>query len=186
VEPPHGELHLVDSVAGCVDRTICRTHYRRSKHRVVVSAALELAALVAATSDPGWRAITVERGKEPGSHPVCQQLTVAGGVDAARSLLEAAAELRVAALRGAVPLFETASKVLYDTGALDEDQLFGNDFFGGDMSDDHTRFVWGSATLTEIEALRPSPATLASMLWGSVARFVDVSSVSRPRKRAAS
>ena len=97
-----------------------------------------------------------------------------GDVAAAMALLEVAGELRVAALRGAVPIFESTSEQLYRTGVLDEDELFGNDHTSGDMVDAETRFVWGTVTLAEILELRPSPADLAALLWGAIDAFISI------------
>src|SRR5690606_31662245 len=127
--------------------TICRMLYQRSKHRMVIASALELAAIAATTGNREWRAVTVARAATAGGKPECRTLEITGDIAAARSLLDVAAELRVAALRGAVPLFEAASHDLHRYGALDEDLLFGGDFVRGDMSDDETRFVWGAATI---------------------------------------
>jgi hypothetical protein len=112
-------------------------------------------------------------------------LTASGGPEEAKRLLDVAAELRVAALRGAVPVFEQSSYAMH-RGEFDEETLFGNDYSSssGDLRDDETRFVWGTMTLPEVMALSPSPMELASMLWGAVEAFVTTEKLKAPRGRA--
>ena len=186
--PPRlaGELRLTDVVAGVAGSTICRVSYRRPKSRVIVGAALDLAAAVVATGRHDWQALTVTRGASGSNAPLCQVLHVAAGdpFAAAMSLLETAAELRVAALTGAVPLFEETSKTLHGKGFIDEEILLGNGFVPGDMGDAHTQFVWGSVTTAEMLRLTPTPLALARMLWGAVHWFAGVAEPV-PAKRAA-
>jgi hypothetical protein len=176
---------LVDTVRGVTGTTICRLHFRRPKKRIVVGAAIDLAAAVAATGSGDWQAIVATRGASRTTKPECHLLRVVGDVSAATALLEVAAELRVAALRGAVPIFEAASELLHRTGVLDEDVLFGSEYDGGDMADLDTRFVWGAVTMAEILDLQPSVAELAAMVWGSVDAFVSIDKLDpAPARRA--
>jgi len=174
-----GDLWLADVVAGVAGSTICRLHYRRPKSRVIVAAALDLAAAVVSTGTGDWRALTVTRGASGTAPPACQllQVVAAEPVVAAMNLLETAAEFRVAALTGAVPLFEEMSKDLHSNGFIDEETLLGNGFVPGDMGDPHTRFVWGSVTTAEMLRLTPTPLMLARMMWSAV---YGLASITKP------
>ena len=176
-----GALRLIDTVRGVAGTTIARLQYRRPKRRVIVGAALDLAALVVATGSTDWRGVTVTRGESKDLHPHCHVLTVSGGPDEAKRLLDVAVELRVAALRGAVPVFEQSSYAMHH-GEFDEETLFGNEYTSGDLSDDETRFVWATMTMPEVMALSPSPVELASMLWGAVEAFVTTAKLQAPRQ----
>ena len=178
-----GALRLIDTVRGVAGTTIARLQYRRPKRRVIVGAALDLAALVVATGSTDWRGVTVTRGESKDLHPHCHVLTVSGGPDEAKRLLDVAVELRVAALRGAVPVFEQSSYAMHH-GEFDEETLFGNEYTSGDLSDDETRFVWATMTMPEVMALSPSPVELASMLWGAVEAFVTTDKLQAPRSRS--
>ena len=181
---PSGELRLADSVSGITGSTICRLSYRRPKARVLMGAALDLAAAVVATGRSDWQALTVTRGASGNAPPACHVLRVGAGepVAAAMSLLETAAELRFAALQGAVPLFEESSQELFTTGFIDEELLLGNQFKRGDMGDPHTQFVWGGVTTAEMLRLMPSPLVLARMVWGAVTWFASVEKVETPKR----
>jgi exodeoxyribonuclease V gamma subunit len=173
------KLHLSDRVTGTAERVLCRIAYRRPRPGHVVAAAIDLAAVVVATGDPGWRAVAASRPARGAGKPQCHLFDVNPDdpVGAAHALLETAAELRVAALSGPLPLFETTTQTLFETGVLDEEALVGTEFRGGDLDDDGNRFVWGDVAVAELAALEPSPRQLAQALWGAVDAFVSMRAV---------
>ena len=85
-------------------------------------------------------------------------------------MLDAAATIRTAALCGAVPLFEEASRLLHTDGYLDEATLLGDGFVRGDMDDPETGFVWSGASSSDI--LQLGPRRWADLLWGAISDFV--------------
>ena len=143
-----GSLRLTDSVGGIADGVICRLQYRRPRNATLVAAAIDLAAVVLATGDDRWRAVTVTRPAQRSGTPECHLFDVVADDPpaAARALLQAAAELRVAALRGAVPVFERTTRTLYESGYIDEDELVGTDYRRGDLTDPSNHFVWGDVS----------------------------------------
>ena len=178
-------LRLTDSVGGISDRVICRLQYRRPRNATLLAAAFDLAAVVLTTGDDRWRAVTVTRPAQRSGTPECHLLDVvaADPTEAARGVLQAAADLRVAALCGAVPVFERTTRTLYDFGYIDEDELVGTDYRRGDLSDLTNHFVWGEISVAELIALDPSPRDLAVHLWGSVFAFAKIVKVDE-RQRA--
>ena len=126
-------LRLVDRVDRIADGVICRLGYRRPRSGLLVAAAVDLAAAVLATGDTRWRALTVTRAAQGNGAAECHLLSVtaADPLAAARTMLETAAGIHVAALRGAVPVFETTTRRLYDDGYVDEDELDGTDYRNG-------------------------------------------------------
>ena len=172
-------LQLVDRVGRIAGGVICRLGYRRPKPGFLVAAAIDLAAAVLASGDARWRALTVTRAAQ-GSGATEGHLfdvTAADPQGAARTLLETAAELHVAALSGAVPVFETSTRTLYDKGFVDEDELVGTDFRTGDLDDASNHFVWGDITVGELTALSPAPEALAHRIWGAIHAFASVEKV---------
>ena len=182
---PPGSLRLTDSVGGIADGVICRLQYRRPRNTTLVAAAIDLAAVLLATGDHKWRALTVTRPAQRSGTPECHLLDVVADDPpvAARALLEAAAEVRVAALRGAVPVFERTTRTLHESGYIDEDELVGTDYRRGDLTDPSNHFVWGDVSVSELMAVEPSPADLAVHVWGAVNALVDVAKVD-DRQRA--
>jgi exodeoxyribonuclease V gamma subunit len=173
-------LRLVDRVVGIGGQVLCRLAYRRPKPRTIIAAVLDLAALVATTGDSAWRALTVTRGASGGSGGAACHLIQVVAVHpqaAAFVLLRTAAELRVAALSVAVPVFEQTTKTLYERNHVDEDELVGSDYSTGDLSDVANRFVWGDLSVSELTAMSPSPQDLANSLWGAVEAFAAVDPV---------
>ena len=172
-------LHLVDTVDGIADGVICRLGYRRPKPGILVAAAIDLAAVVLATGDRRWRALTATRAVQGNGGAECHlfEVTAADPPAAARALLETAAELRVAALRGAVPVFELTTRTLYHDGFIDEDELVGTEYRNGDLDDASNHFVWGDITVGELLALSPSPGDLAGRIWGAIHALTSLDKV---------
>ncbi|HET9546930.1 MAG TPA: hypothetical protein VFO97_03800, partial [Desertimonas sp.] len=144
-----------------------------------IAAAIDLAAAVVVTGDAGWRALTVTRAAQGNGSAEAHLLavTAADPPVAARAVLESAAALHRSALRGAVPVFETTTRRLYDDGFVDEDELDGTDYRRGDLDDAPNSFVWGTITVGELMALSPSPAELAQAIWGSIHALASVDKV---------
>jgi hypothetical protein len=165
-----GRLHLVDSVGRVRDGVIYRLGYRRPRAGFLVAAAIDLAAVVLVTGDGRWRAVTATRSSQGTGSAECHlfEVTAADPQAAARRLLETAAELRVAALSGAVPVFETTTRTVYEKGFIDEDELIGSDFRTGDLTDANNHFVWGDISVGEMTMLSPSPKELADRIWGAI------------------
>jgi hypothetical protein len=163
-------LQLVDSVGRISDGVIYRLGYRRPRAGFLVAAAIDLAAVVLATGDGRWRAVTATRASQGTGSAECHlfEVTAADPQAAARRLLETAAELRVAALSGAVPVFETTTRTVYEKGFIDEDELLGSDFRTGDLTDASNHFVWGDISVGEMTMLSPSPKELADRIWGAI------------------
>jgi exodeoxyribonuclease V gamma subunit len=163
-------LRLVDSIGRIRDGVIYRLGYRRPKAGFLVAAAIDLAAAVLATGDRAWRAVTATRAAQGTGAAECHVFDVIATDPqaAARTLLETAADLRVAALSGAVPVFEATTRTVYDKGFVDEDELVGTDFRKGDLADPSNHFVWGDISVGEISALSPSPKQLADRIWGAI------------------
>jgi exodeoxyribonuclease V gamma subunit len=172
-------LRLIDTVGGISDRVICRLQYRRPRNATLLAAAFDLAAAVLTTGDDSWRAVTVTRPAQRSGTPECHLLDIvaADPTVAARALLQAAADLRVAALCSAVPVFERTTRTLYDSGYIDEDELVGTEYRRGDLSDLSNHFVWGEVSVAELMAVEPSPRDLAVHLWGTVAAFAAIAKV---------
>jgi hypothetical protein len=172
-------LRLVDSVRRISDGVIYRLGYRRPKAGFLVTAAVDLAAVVLVTGDGGWRAVTATRGAQGSGTAECHlfEVIAADPRAAARALLETAAELRVAALAGAVPVFETTTRTLYDKGFIDEDEFVGNDYRMGDLTDVSNHFVWGDISVGEVTTLSPSPKALADRIWGAIHALVSLEPV---------
>ncbi len=175
-------MRLVDTLAHIVhhDRfgsVVCRLSYTRARARTHLEAAIHLAAAVAATERTDWFAIIATRGAS-GVKPAVAMLGVTGqgdeGVADARRLLASAAEIHLAARRSAIPLFEEASRVLHETGSLQEEPLRGNDQYNkrADFSDIDTGFIWDSVPVADILAMQPSPQVYADLLWSAVDDFV--------------
>ena len=165
-------LRLVDRVDRIADGVICRLGYRRPRPGFLVAAAIDLAAAVLATGDAGWRALTVTRaaqGNGADRVPPASSVTAADPLAAARTLLETAAEFHVAALRGAVPVFETIDADDSTTMASStRTSSSARTIATGDLDDAGNRFVWGDITVGELIALSPSPADLAQSIWGAI------------------
>ncbi len=163
-------LHLVDSVGRISDGVIYRLGYRRPKEGFLVAAAIDLAAVVLATGDRRWRAVTATRASQGAGSAECHlfEVVAADPQGAARRLLETAADLRVAALSGAVPVFETTTRTVYEKGFIDEDELVGTDHRFGDLADASNHFVWGDISVGEMTMLSPSPKELADRIWGAI------------------
>jgi len=167
-------LRVVDRLgaiadAGPAGSALCRLTYTRPKSRTYVESVLHLAAAVVATGRTDWLAITATRGSSRTSRPIVAVVGPAGLAEAQR-LLDAAATVRVAALSGAVPLFEEASRALYETRVLDDELLVGSDYQRGDLDDLDTGFVWAGATSADV--LRLGPRAWADRLWGAIDDFV--------------
>lgn len=180
--PPAGALRLTEAVGGIAGNVLARVWYRRSRSRHLLGVTLELAAVVAATQSTDWRAVLVTRGEKSGAKPLCQVVTVRRE-RAAAALLDMAAELRVAALRSAVPLFEETSRTFHEHRFVDEEKLFGSDYTPGDLGDDDTGFVWGAATVSDVLTCEPSFSDLADALWSSVSAFARVDALTPRRAR---
>ncbi len=164
---------------------ICRLQYRRPRNATLVAAAIDLAAVVLTTGDGRWRAVTATRPAQRSGTPECHLFDVVADdpPDAARAVLQAAAELRVAALRSAVPVFERTTRTLYESGYIDEDELVGTDYRRGDLTDPSNHFVWGEVSVAELMAIEPSPHDLAVHLWGAISALVKIAKVDE-RQRA--
>ena len=178
-------LRLTDSVGGLTDHVICRLQYRRPRNATLVATAIDLAAVVLTTGDDRWRAVTVTRPAQRSGTPECHLLDIVADDPpaAARALLQAAAELRVAALCSAVPVFERTTRTLFDSGYIDEDELVGTDYRRGDLADASNHFVWGEVSVAELMAVEPSPHDLAVHLWGAIAALAKITKVD-DRQRA--
>lgn len=174
-----GHLRLADRVVGIADGVVVRLGYRRPRPRAIVAAALDLAAVVLATGGSARRALTVTRVQRGFGAPECHlfEVTADDPVSAARRLLEVAAELRVAAFRGAVPVFERTTRQLFDDGFIDEEVLIGNDFRRGDLDEPSNHFLWGDVTVAELGSLQPAPLELAVALWGAIAALMSITKV---------
>jgi hypothetical protein len=140
---------------------------------------------VLATGDDRWRAVTVTRPAQRSGTPECHLIDVVADDPpaAARALLVAAAELRVAALGGAVPVFETTTRTLYESRYIDEDELVGTDYRRGDLADASNHFIWGDVSVAELMAVEPSPLALADHLWGAITALATIAKVD-DRQRA--
>jgi exodeoxyribonuclease V gamma subunit len=183
VAPSH--LHLTDSVGGIADAVICRLQFRRPRNATLVATALDLAAVVLATGDDRWRGVTVTRPAQRSGTPECHLIDVVADDPpaAALALLVAAAELRVAVLGGAVPVFETTTRTLYESRYIDEDELVGTDYRRGDLADASNHFIWGDVSVAELMAVEPSPLALADHLWGAITALATIAKVD-DRQRA--
>jgi exodeoxyribonuclease V gamma subunit len=187
-------VRLVDRVVGLSDTTMLRLEFSRPHHRFELDAALRLAALVVAFPDEHWRAVIVTRGESKRPAPLVIDLdpVADGRVEAATTLLEVALDLRLRALCEPIPLFERSSREMFDIGTLADDELFENPIRGGDRSEMHTGFIWGSFSAEEMLAVPYQPgvddgipevrvpgfanpsraASYATYLWSAVRAFV--------------
>jgi exodeoxyribonuclease V gamma subunit len=165
-----GTLRLNDHVAGITGHTICRIGYRRPRLAALIGGAIDLAAAVIATEQAEWQAICVTRPPSRSTTPECHRLDITADdpLKAARQLLESAAELHVAAVRGAVPVFEQTSRGLHIDGVIDEELLIGDEFHTGELAEPENQFVWGDITGSELLTMTPSPRLLAELIWGSI------------------
>ena len=163
-------LRLVDRVGRIRDGVIYRLGYRRPRAGLLIAAAIDLAAVVLATGDGRWQAVTATRASTGAGSAECHlfEVIAADPQAAARRLLETAADLRVAALSGAVPVFETTTQTVYEKGFIDEDELVGTDYRRGDLADASNHFVWGDISVGEMTMLSPSPKELAERIWGAI------------------
>ncbi|WP_162941510.1 exodeoxyribonuclease V subunit gamma [Desertimonas flava] len=179
---PPLSVRLVDTLAHIVhtDRfgsVVCRLSYTRARTRTHLEAAIHLAAAVAATGRTDWFAVSATRGSS-GVKAAVSVLGVTGqgdeGIADARRLLAAAAEIHLAARRSAIPLFEETSRVLHETGTLQEEPFRGNDQYNkrADLADIDTAFIWDSVPIADILAMHPSPQVYADLLWNAVDDFV--------------
>lgn len=157
---------------------LCRLSYTRPKPRAYLEAAVHLAAAVVATGRTDWYAVSATRAKSSSVKPEVAVLGVAGtgreGIDDARRLLAAAAEIHLVARRRSIPLFEETSKLLHDRGIFDEESLVGNDAyrFNADLADADAAFVWSGVPVPDITRMSPPPEVYAGLLWGAVEAFV--------------
>ena len=164
-------VRLVDQVGRIADGVICRLGYRRPRSGLLIAAAIDLAAAVLATGDAGWRALTVTRAAQGNGSAECTSARRHRRRSAGRrpsACWRRPPSCTVAALRGAVPVFETTTRRLYDDGFVDEDELVGTDYRRRRPRRCHQHFVWGDITVGELIALSPSPAELAQAIWGSI------------------
>jgi hypothetical protein len=76
--------------------------------------------------------------------------------------------VRLLALREPIPLFEHSSEVLFSTGS------FNDSTYADDLTDEHTRFLWGDSTPDDIlsGATGAFASALADSLWGAYHSFV--------------
>jgi exodeoxyribonuclease V gamma subunit len=143
-------VRLAAVIERIADDLLVRVEFSRPKNRHHITAALELAALVVTDPDRDWRALLISRAKSGGTKPTVIDLVPVSGadrVDAARRFLQAALAIHLRALREPVPLFDKSSRILFDTGNYEDEDL------ESDMRDNHTGFMWGEATSDEILAI---------------------------------
>jgi exodeoxyribonuclease V gamma subunit len=187
--------HDVHQVAGdCV----VRVEFSRPKHRQLVSAAIELAALCVAYPKQSWSATVVRRPDRRDGSPDVVDLTVRDAQQrtaGAQRLLEVALDLRLRAAREPIPLFEASSQLIAVDGTLSDETVFEGAGYGpGDLSDDQVSFVWSAVSAEEMLAIpyrtrvdEPIPprqlpgfsghsraASFARYLWDAVYDFVDI------------
>jgi exodeoxyribonuclease V gamma subunit len=187
--------HDVHQVAG---DCLVRVEFSRPKHRQVVSAAIELAALCVAYPAQPWSAIVIRRPAKGDGQPDVVELAVRDPqrrAASAQRLLDAALDLRLRAAREPIPLFEGTSALIATDGQLSDETVFEGSAYGpGDLSDEHVSFVWSAVSAEEVLSVEyrhgvdePVPprslpgfaghsraASFAFYLWDALDDFVAV------------
>lgn len=141
-------VQLRDRVSRIAGHRLIRVTFTRPGPRPMISAVLELAALVAQYPEHPWEALVVMRPKTSGAQKAtASRLRPTNSSRrrcAAIHLLEVAVAFHHRALREPLPFFEKSSKTLYETRTIDDDE------YGRDLMRDAAGFLWSGYTADDV------------------------------------
>lgn len=139
---------LIDElITGLDTHRLIRVSFVRPGQRPIVSAAIELAALVATEPQHPWEAVVVNRPSSGGRRATVSRLVPVDSPSRASiavDFLQTALAFHLRALREPIPFFEKSSRTLFEIRTIDDEE------FSRDILNVDAQFLWGQYTADDI------------------------------------